>query len=52
MYISDTGVDTGIIVPRFPSIHSATFNATGKRTVYKYDIVDHGMALVNERRFT
>ena len=52
MYISDTGADTGIIDPRFPSIHSATFNATGKRTVYKYDIVGRGVALVNERRFT
>ena len=49
MYISDTGVDTGVIDPRFSSIHGATFNATGKRTVYKYDIVDDGMALVNRR---
>lgn len=52
MYISDTGVDTGVIDPRFSSIHSATFNATGKQTVYKYDIVDHSIALVNKRRFT
>ena len=49
MYISNTGADAGVIGPRFPSIHSATFNATGKRTVYKYDIVDDGMALVNKR---
>ena len=45
MYISDTGADTGVIDLRFPSIHSATFNATGKRTVYKYDIVDDSVAL-------
>jgi sugar lactone lactonase YvrE len=49
MYISDTGADTGVIDLCFPSIHSATFNATGKQTVYKYDIVDDGMALVNKR---
>ena len=52
MYISDTGANTGVIDPRFSSIHSATFNATGKQTVYKYDIVDHSIALVNKRRFT
>ena len=49
MYISDTGANTGVIDPRFSSIHGATFNATGNRTVYKYDIVDDGMALVNRR---
>jgi len=49
MYISDTGAVSGVIDPRYPSIHGSAMNATGKRTIYKYDIVDNGMNLANKR---
>lgn len=49
MYISDTGSVTGTISPQYPNIHGSPMNATGPRTIYKYDIVDGGRSLANKR---
>jgi sugar lactone lactonase YvrE len=49
MYISDTGAVSGTISPQYPSIHGSPFNATGARTIYKYDVIDGGRGLGNKR---
>jgi sugar lactone lactonase YvrE len=48
LYISDTGAITSIISPTVPPI-GATFNSTGQRFIYKYDICDDGNLLANKR---
>ncbi|KAF2771261.1 putative lactonohydrolase [Teratosphaeria nubilosa] len=47
LYISDTGAVTGSILEDGPP--GATFNQSGIRTVYKFDLVDNGTNLANRR---
>ncbi|KAH9817387.1 SMP-30/Gluconolaconase/LRE-like region [Teratosphaeria destructans] len=47
VYISDTGAVTGSILQDGPP--GTPFNQTGIRTVYKFDLVDHGTNLANRR---
>lgn len=48
IYISDTGAISGPISPLLPSL-GATFNATGKRTVYAFDVGGNGTYISNKR---
>ncbi|KAI9801314.1 MAG: hypothetical protein M1833_002884 [Piccolia ochrophora] len=48
MYISDTGAVNGLSSPYLPST-PATFNTTGKRTVYAFDLSPDGTHLTNKR---
>ncbi|KAL8733385.1 MAG: hypothetical protein Q9166_002209 [cf. Caloplaca sp. 2 TL-2023] len=50
IYISDTGAVSGPISPFLPS-QPATFNATGKRTIYAFDLSDDATYLTNKRVF-
>ncbi|MCJ1470600.1 hypothetical protein MMC07_009246 [Pseudocyphellaria aurata] len=47
-YISDTGAQSGPI-DRSVGPRGAFFNATGKRTIYAYDLNDKGTSLLNKR---
>ncbi|PVH92474.1 putative gluconolactonase precursor [Periconia macrospinosa] len=53
LYISDTGA-AGLSAPisldvPSPGIQGILYNTTGKRTIYKFDLVDDGRAIVNKR---
>lgn len=50
VYISDTGAVSGPISPYIPS-QGATFNTTGKRTIYAYDLSADATYLTNKRAF-
>ncbi|KAL9591396.1 MAG: hypothetical protein Q9179_007767, partial [Wetmoreana sp. 5 TL-2023] len=50
VYISDTGAASGPISLFLPSL-GASFNATGKRTVYAYDLDPCATYLTNKRAF-
>ncbi|KAL8687029.1 MAG: hypothetical protein Q9224_005272 [Gallowayella concinna] len=50
VYISDTGGVSGSISPFLPSSGS-TFNATGKRTIYAFDLSEDATYLTNKRAF-
>ncbi|KAL8778112.1 MAG: hypothetical protein Q9213_007555, partial [Squamulea squamosa] len=50
VYISDTGATSGSISPYLPSL-GATFNATGKRTIYAFDLSPDATYLSNKRAF-
>ncbi|KAL8930227.1 MAG: hypothetical protein Q9208_000844 [Pyrenodesmia sp. 3 TL-2023] len=50
VYISDTGAESGSISPFLPSLGSS-FNATGKRTMYAYDLDPSFTYLTNKRAF-
>ncbi|KAL8729203.1 MAG: hypothetical protein Q9181_005088 [Wetmoreana brouardii] len=50
VYISDTGAASGPISPFLPSL-GASFNATGKRTIYAYDLSPCATYLTNKRAF-
>jgi len=51
LYISDSGAVAGTYAPQYPDIHSTSFNTTGKRTVYVYDVYDSGSMLsIGNRR--
>lgn len=49
VYVTDSGATTGIIDPRVLDRPGTTFNQTGPRMVYKYDVLDGGMTLGNRR---
>lgn len=53
LYISDTAA-AGLSAPisldvPSPGISGILFNNTGKRTIYKFDLVDDGRAIINKR---
>ncbi|KAL9004864.1 MAG: hypothetical protein Q9188_002325 [Gyalolechia gomerana] len=48
LYISDTGAVSGPISPYIPA-QGSTFNATGKRTIYAFDLSDDATYLTNKR---
>jgi len=48
IYISDTGAANGPIVQSLGS-QGLTFNATGKRVVYAFDVADNGLSITNKR---
>ncbi|KAF4553285.1 Hypothetical protein D9617_7g030120 [Elsinoe fawcettii] len=48
IYISDTGGITGVIDPAL-DVPGTPWNQTGPRTVYKFDVAEHGRSLVNRR---
>lgn len=48
IYISDTGAVSGTYTPAFPA-NGTPFNQTGKRAIYKYDVVDNGMNICCKR---
>ncbi|PNS19533.1 Carboxypeptidase Y [Sphaceloma murrayae] len=48
IYISDTGGITGVIDPAL-DVLGTPWNQTGPRTVYKFDVADHGRSLLNRR---
>ncbi|KAL8676235.1 MAG: hypothetical protein Q9186_007236 [Xanthomendoza sp. 1 TL-2023] len=48
VYISDTGAGSGSISPFLPS-QGETYNATGKRTVYAFDLSEDASYLTNKR---
>ncbi|EXJ83584.1 gluconolactonase [Capronia coronata CBS 617.96] len=50
LYISDTGAVSGTIDPRLGS-QGATFNTTGKRTIYAFDVTSNGTRVSNKRAF-
>ncbi|KAL9604983.1 MAG: hypothetical protein Q9219_000171 [cf. Caloplaca sp. 3 TL-2023] len=50
VYISDTGAESGPITPFLPP-QGSTFNATGKRTVYAFDLSPDATYLTNKRAF-
>jgi sugar lactone lactonase YvrE len=45
LYISDTGAIAGVYSPLYPDLHASPFNASSKRTIYKFDAVDRGTIL-------
>lgn len=52
-YISDSGAVTATYSPFYtdPSVRATGFNATGRRTIYKYDVYDSGTQLsIGNRR--
>lgn len=49
VYISDTGAETGNILPAGVRNPGTPYNQTGPRTVYKYDVIDGGRAIVGRR---
>ncbi|KIW70283.1 hypothetical protein PV04_02568 [Phialophora macrospora] len=50
LYISDTGAVSGPIDPRLGS-QGTTFNTTGKRAVYAFDVTNNGTRVSNRRSF-
>ena len=50
VYITDSGAETGTISPSYPS-EGASFNATGRRTIYAYDLLGNGTYIGNRRTF-
>ncbi|KAL8802678.1 MAG: hypothetical protein Q9182_003636 [Xanthomendoza sp. 2 TL-2023] len=50
VYIADSGASSGPISPFLPSL-GATFNATGKRTIYAFDLSNDATSLTNKRTF-
>jgi hypothetical protein len=50
LYISDTGAISGTIDPALGS-RGATFNTTGHRTIYAYDVSNNGTKISNKRAF-
>ena len=50
LYISDTGAVAGTIDPRLGVI-GATFNTTGRRSIYAYDVSNNGTKIANRRSF-
>ncbi len=48
VYISDTGAVNGPIVASVGP-QGATYNATGKRVIYAYDLAGHGTYIINRR---
>ncbi|KAL8770297.1 MAG: hypothetical protein Q9209_003933 [Squamulea sp. 1 TL-2023] len=50
VYISDTGATSGPTPPFLPSL-GATFNATGKRTIYAFGLSHDATYLSNKRAF-
>lgn len=48
VYISDSGAASGPIDGRLGSL-GASFNATGKRTIYAYDLLGNGTYIGNKR---
>jgi sugar lactone lactonase YvrE len=50
LYISDTGAISSTVDPRLGSI-PATFNATGRRTIYAFDVSADGTRVSNKRSF-
>ncbi len=50
LYISDTGAVSGTIDPTLGS-QGATFNTTGKRAIYAFDVTNNGTRVSNRRSF-
>ncbi|KIY02414.1 uncharacterized protein Z520_02552 [Fonsecaea multimorphosa CBS 102226] len=50
LYISDTGAVSGTISPQLGS-QGTTFNTTGKRTIYAWDVSNNGTRISNKRAF-
>jgi sugar lactone lactonase YvrE len=50
LYISDTGAVTGTIDPNLGS-HGTSFNTTGKRAIYAFDVTNNGTRISNKRSF-
>jgi sugar lactone lactonase YvrE len=50
LYISDTGAVSGTIDPTLGSMGS-TFNTTGRRSIYAYDVSNNGTKISNRRSF-
>lgn len=50
LYISDTGAVTGTIDPALGS-QGTTFNTTGKRAIYAWDVSNNGTRISNKRAF-
>ena len=50
LYISDTGAVSGTI-DSGPGSHAATFNTTGKRAIYAFDVTHNGTRVSNKRSF-
>ena len=50
LYISDTGAVSGTIDPTLGSM-GATFNTTGRRSIYAYDVSNNGTKISNRRSF-
>jgi sugar lactone lactonase YvrE len=52
LYISDTGAVSGTIDPRLPlGSQGASFNTTGRRSIYAYDVANNGTKISNRRSF-
>lgn len=50
LYISDTGAVSGSIIPG-TSGGGTTFNTTGPRTIYAFDVANNGTKISNKRSF-
>ena len=50
LYISDTGAVSSSITPALGSI-GASYNTTGRRTIYAYDVGQNGTKISNKRSF-
>ncbi|KAJ9502482.1 hypothetical protein LTR99_007546 [Exophiala xenobiotica] len=50
LYISDTGAVSGEIAPGYRG-EGTTFNTTGKRTIYAFDVANNGTRVSNKRAF-
>ena len=50
LYISETGAVTGTIDPALGS-QGTTFNTTGKRAIYAFDVTNNGTRVQNKRSF-
>jgi len=50
LYISDTGAVSGTIDPRLGS-QGTTFNTTGKRAIYAFDVTNNGTRVSNKSSF-
>lgn len=51
MYIADTGAVTGTIDPNLGGSHGTTFNTTGPRSIYAWDVENNGTKIINKRSF-
>jgi len=50
LYISDTGAVTGTIDPNL-GVLGSSYNTTGKKTIYAYDVSQNGTKISNKRAF-
>lgn len=46
-YITDTGAAVAVIDPTLADVPGLTYNSTGKKNVYRFDVSDNGLFLQN-----